>query len=155
MPNNFWDHKNMFVFLPKASFGLWVLSLPASVCQSVYQSLACLNPLHLFWSRQPRVFPRLTLLLSIISGYLVGVAWEMLHLGNQGPVDSTKLVPYLRADSMFAPGQWETALLCKAVSNWLGASLESALMAVDDQTTKMAGKDRAFQGPVSLRLKMS
>ena len=47
MPNIFWEHKNMFVFLPKASFGLWVLSLPASVCPSVYQSLACLSPLHL------------------------------------------------------------------------------------------------------------
>ena len=27
----------------------------------------------------------------------------------------------------FAPSQWETALLCKDVSHWLGASLESAL----------------------------
>ena len=32
-----------------------------------------------------------------------------------------------RADSRFAPSQWETALLCNAVSHWLGASLESAL----------------------------
>ena len=32
-----------------------------------------------------------------------------------------------RADSRFAPSQWETALLCNAVSQWLGASLESAL----------------------------
>ena len=32
-----------------------------------------------------------------------------------------------RADSRFAPSQWETALLCNDVSNWLGASLESAL----------------------------
>ena len=34
--------------------------------------------------------------------------------------------PY-RADSRFAPSQWETALLCNDVSHWLGASLESAL----------------------------
>ena len=32
-----------------------------------------------------------------------------------------------RADSRFAPSQWETALLCNGVSHWLGASLESAL----------------------------
>ena len=32
-----------------------------------------------------------------------------------------------RADSRFAPSQWETALLCNAISHWLGASLESAL----------------------------
>ena len=33
-----------------------------------------------------------------------------------------------RVDSRFAPNQWETALLCKDVSHWLGASLESALV---------------------------
>ena len=32
-----------------------------------------------------------------------------------------------RVESMFAPSQWETALLCNDVSQWLGASLESAL----------------------------
>ena len=31
-----------------------------------------------------------------------------------------------RADSRFAPSQWEIVLLCN-VSHWLGASLESAL----------------------------
>ena len=34
---------------------------------------------------------------------------------------------YVRADSRFAPSQWETALLCNDVSHWLGANLESAL----------------------------
>ena len=33
-----------------------------------------------------------------------------------------------RADSRFAPSQWETALLCNDVSHWLGTSLESALV---------------------------
>ena len=33
----------------------------------------------------------------------------------------------IRADSRFAPSQWETPLLCNDVSNWLGASLESVL----------------------------
>ena len=32
-----------------------------------------------------------------------------------------------RADSRFAPSQWETMLLCNDVSHWLGASLESSL----------------------------
>ena len=32
-----------------------------------------------------------------------------------------------RADSRFAPSQWETALLCNNVSHWLGTSLESNL----------------------------
>ena len=34
---------------------------------------------------------------------------------------------YIRADSRFAPSQWETALHCNDVPHWLGASLESAL----------------------------
>ena len=33
-----------------------------------------------------------------------------------------------KADSRFAPSQWQTALLSKDVSHWLGANLESALM---------------------------
>ena len=33
----------------------------------------------------------------------------------------------IRADSRFAPSQWETALQSNAVSHWLGANLESAL----------------------------
>ena len=31
-----------------------------------------------------------------------------------------------RADSMFAPSQWETPLQSNAVSHWLGTNLESA-----------------------------
>ena len=38
-----------------------------------------------------------------------------------------KLLQMCRADSRFAPHQWETALLCNDVSHWLGAGLESAL----------------------------
>ena len=36
-------------------------------------------------------------------------------------------VSVYRADSAFAPNQWETALLCNDVSHWLDASLESTL----------------------------
>ena len=32
-----------------------------------------------------------------------------------------------RADSRFAPSQWETAFLCNDVFHWLGANLKSAL----------------------------
>ena len=32
-----------------------------------------------------------------------------------------------RADSWFAPSQWERVLLCNDVSHWLGANLESTL----------------------------
>ena len=34
---------------------------------------------------------------------------------------------HLRADTSFAPSQWETELLCNNVSHWLGASLKSTL----------------------------
>ena len=33
----------------------------------------------------------------------------------------------IRADSRFAPSQWETALLCNNASHWLDTNLESAL----------------------------
>ena len=33
-----------------------------------------------------------------------------------------------RADSRFAPSQWEMPLLCNDASHWLGASLESTLV---------------------------
>ena len=35
-----------------------------------------------------------------------------------------------RVDSRFAPSQWETSLQSNAVSHWLGANLDSALMAL-------------------------
>ena len=38
------------------------------------------------------------------------------------------VIATVRADSRFAPSQWETALLCNDVSHWLGANLESALI---------------------------
>ena len=38
-----------------------------------------------------------------------------------------RLAYMCRADSTLAHSQWETALLCKDVSHWLGANLESTL----------------------------
>ena len=52
------------------------------------------------------------------------------------PLDCTKHIEmYIvrdtcRADSRFAPSQWETTLLCNDASHWLGANLESALTCV-------------------------
>ena len=43
-----------------------------------------------------------------------------------------------RADSKFAPSQWEMALLCNDVSHWLGANLESALPFYGDVWCQMA-----------------
>ena len=37
-----------------------------------------------------------------------------------------RIAMYPRADSSFAPSQWEPALLCNDVSHWLGANLDSA-----------------------------
>ena len=45
---------------------------------------------------------------------------------HEPKTNSTSYSPY-RADSRFAPSQWETALLCNDVSHWLITSLESAL----------------------------
>ena len=39
---------------------------------------------------------------------------------------------WLRADSRFAPSQWETSLQSNAVSHWLGANLKSALWLTTD-----------------------
>ena len=36
-----------------------------------------------------------------------------------------------KADSRFAPSQWETSLQCSIISHWLGANLESALVQIE------------------------
>ena len=41
---------------------------------------------------------------------------------------------WLRADSRLAPSQWEASLQSNAVSHWLGANLESAMLAYDQET---------------------
>ena len=44
-----------------------------------------------------------------------------------------------RANSQFAPNQWETALFCNDVSHWLSASLKSALCMVHHLVGKLFG----------------
>ena len=53
---------------------------------------------------------------------LMRMECQMLHMSICHSAGSV-----YRADSRFAPSQWETALLCNDISHWLGASLETAL----------------------------
>ena len=50
--------------------------------------------------------------------------WALLSWRNSDGYSSCQT---FRADSRFVPSQWEMALLCNDVSNWLGGSLESTL----------------------------
>ena len=56
------------------------------------------------------------------------VVYNRLIINGLSYLDKFQLVrDRKRADSRFAPSQWETALHSNDVSHWLGASLESAL----------------------------
>ena len=44
-----------------------------------------------------------------------------------GPWKSQNIATYVKADSRFAPRQWETAYLSNEVFHWLGAIIESTL----------------------------
>ena len=73
---------------------------------------------------------------AIIIGSL-GLPWVVISIKAQSPntpVQSRDVREYRtrvngvdRADSRFAPGQWETSLQSNAVSHWLGTNLESDL----------------------------
>ena len=54
--------------------------------------------------------------------------WFICYFGHC--VDVHDIMLY-KADSRFAPSQWETSLQSNAVSHWLGANLESALVVLD------------------------
>ena len=51
-----------------------------------------------------------------------------MRVGALNSLVDDREVDTSRADSRFAPGQWETALLFNDASHWLGASLKSALL---------------------------
>ena len=53
------------------------------------------------------------------------IACRVYALGHD---DMGTLSRLCRADCRLAPSQWEMALLCNDVSNWLGTNLESALL---------------------------
>ena len=62
--------------------------------------------------------------------------------------DCSWFVGVIRANSRFAPSQWETALLCNDVSHWLDASLEPALSYGHDIYMICCSTQRAkFMGP--------
>ena len=62
---------------------------------------------------KPQYFPTITHVICFL--YLVAMLRR-------------RRVWYHRADSRFAPSNWETSLQSNAVSHWLGANLESALI---------------------------
>ena len=53
--------------------------------------------------------------------------------------DIVKLKPLHRADSRLVPSQWETSLQSNAISHWLGANLESALLQCPEWSHISAG----------------
>ena len=56
------------------------------------------------------------------------VSCEILKLSDNLGLGTGDCHASYRADSKFAPSQWETVLLCNDVSHWLGPILESALI---------------------------
>ena len=63
----------------------------------------------------------------------IGIARSFIRIVQENTVRcccNMDMVWYIRADSRFAPSQWETSLQSNAVSHWLGANLESALYIV-------------------------
>ena len=46
------------------------------------------------------------------------------------PVDFTNILRYCRADSSFAPSQWETALLCHSFRHCLGSQYNTGQQTV-------------------------
>ena len=63
-------------------------------------------------------------LLGVVMGWQRLILNNVISLALGRPIDGPGAI---RADSRFAPRQWETALLCNDVSHWLSASLGSAL----------------------------
>ena len=67
-----------------------------------------------------------------LGSWLAGCSW--LNLGQFVIIRSCSCYSiYIRADSRFAPSQWEMLLLCNDVSHWLGTSLESTLYMIQWQ----------------------
>ena len=85
-----------------------------SIANTLELGLSCTNPSKCFSSTQAPLYFQITkleanlLFCKLITAKIYHPEW------------------WFRADSRFAPSQWETALLCNDVSHWLGASLESA-----------------------------
>ena len=62
----------------------------------------------------------------------------------------------IRADSRFAPSQWETALLCNDVSHWVGASLAPYIIwGREILRISLPGRRTSFSGMSRIRKKYS
>ena len=82
-------------------------------------------------ARPNDVFPRLTSNSCFTLVNIQGVFTKVTMLGTSRSTSLWYVADaYYKADSRFAPKQWETALHCNDVSHWLGARLESALYCV-------------------------
>ena len=90
--------------LEKFSQDIGAKVLPVCICQEVM----VVTPRLGHWGNRLRVTQYINL------GVLIGTRGASENMN-------------CRADSRFAPSQWETSLLCNDVSHWLGASLESVL----------------------------
>ena len=83
------------------------------------------------WKQRRNVVIMSFLLRHVSAGKIVGwqislpLAYNYLNLRHS--TFSVNNAIHGRADSGFAPSQWETALLCNDVFHWLGASLELSL----------------------------
>ena len=91
-----------------------------SIANALELHLSCTNSLIFLGNTHKRhLMPHLP--------WLVGSLWPVLYLALVTVVQYSLCDMQYRADSRFAPSQWETALLSNCVSHWLGTSLESAL----------------------------
>ena len=75
---------------------------------------------------------------GLISGW---VSWA-----GTRPVHSC----HIRADSRFAPSQWDTALFCNNISHWLESALHIVLIA--SQSTLSITPQMQLPGPVGAKL---
>ena len=67
--------------------------------------------------------------LELTKKNLMGEQYGVLIVSILEDVDCIMMAPKHKADSRFAPTQWETLIQSKSVSHWQGANLESALKA--------------------------
>ena len=57
-----------------------------------------------------------------------------------------------RADSRFAPSQWETSLQSNAVSHWLGANLESALLMRRQEIDVLFNRSLMYDSSITMNI---
>ena len=81
-------------------------------------------------------------ILFLHGGYWGCVQHLIPFIYSLNKILSHKTVYYIRADSRFAPSQWETSLQSNAISHWLGTNLESALYMLSHFIQHRNGNDK-------------